>query len=88
MAAKAKVFQVSVDGVTYLVEALTVAGASAAVVDELAKKWRERAVVDLATGEQLYQAGKKGLPVINSERYKRGDDPNQIPLAGIPETMA
>jgi hypothetical protein len=85
---KAKVYQVSIDGVTYLVEALTVAGATRDVAEEIAKKLRERAVVDLATGEQLYHAGKKGLPIINGGQYVRTEDPDQLPLAGVPETMA
>jgi hypothetical protein len=85
---KAKVYQVSIDGVTYLCEAQTLAGAARDVVEEVAKGLRARAVVDLATGEQLYHAGKKGLRVINSGRYDRADDPNQMGLTGIPETMA
>lgn len=85
--AKAKIFQVSIDGVTYLVEALTMAGAARDVVEEIGKKMRDRAVVDLATGEQLYSAGKKGLLIINSDRYAKGDDPNQMPLEGVPETV-
>lgn len=84
---KAKTYQVNIDGVTYLCEALTMAGAVRDVVDEIAKKWRERAVVDLATGEQIYYAGKKGVPIINSGHYKRGEDQNQMPLDGIPETV-
>jgi hypothetical protein len=87
-AMKAKVYQVSIDGVTYLVEALTLAGATRDVVEEIGKKMRERAVVDLATGEQLYHAGKKGLPVINGAQYVNVDDPEQMGLTGIPETMA
>lgn len=83
---KAKVYQVSIDGVTYLVEAQTIAGAARDVVAELAGKLRERAVVDLATGEQLYHAGRKGLPVLNSGRYANAEDPNQLGLTGIPET--
>lgn len=84
---KAKTYQVSIDGVTYLVDALTLAGAARDVVAEISKGLLKRAVVDLATGEQLYHAGKKGLPVINSGRYASGDDPAQQTLTGIPETM-
>lgn len=47
---------------------------------------RERAVVDLATGEQLYQAGKHGTPIIGSGRFARAADPDQLGLTGIPET--
>lgn len=85
---KAKVYQVSIDGKTYLVEAQTLAGAARNVVDHVAKKMRERAVVDLATGEQLYDAGRRGLPVLNSGRYVNAEDPNQIGLTGIPETIS
>lgn len=83
---QAKVYQVCIDGVTYLVEAQTTAGAMRDVVAEIAKGLRERAVADLATGEQLYHAGTKGLPIISSGRFKSAVDPNQMGLTGIPET--
>lgn len=71
---------------TYLVQAQTRSGAVRDVVDELAKQMRESAVVDLATGEQIYLAGKNNEPIIGSDRFKNNADPNQMPLAGIPET--
>lgn len=86
MTVKAKHYQVSLDGVTHLVVAQTTAGAVRDVIDHLTGDMRKRAVVDLATGEQLYEAGIKNRTIIGSERYKREQDPNQLPLAGIPET--
>lgn len=83
---KAKVYQVHLDGVTTLVEAVTLAGAKRDVVEHLAKGMLSRATSDLATGEQLYHAGRKGLPVLNSGRYDNVEDPNQLPLSGTPET--
>lgn len=82
----AKVHQVSLDGVTYLVEAQTKAGAIRDVIEVIVGGMRKRAVCDLATGEQLYHAGKKGLEVIGSGRFKNSVDPNQMGLSGIPET--
>lgn len=86
MSIKAKHYQVSIDGLTHLVIAQTQAGAVRDVIDHLTGDMRKRAVVDLATGEQLYEAGIKNHTIIGSERYKREQDPNQLPLAGIPET--
>lgn len=83
---KAKTHQVSINGKTHLVQAMTKAGAVRDVVEELAKQMRATAVVDLATGEQIYSAGVNGDPIIGSDRFKNNADPNQIPLAGIPET--
>lgn len=83
---KAKIFQVSIDGETYLVEALTQAGAIRDAVGEVCGGLRARAVVDLATGEQLYEAGISGAPIIGSEKYKQGVDPNQLMLPCVPET--
>lgn len=82
----AKVHQVSIDGVTYLVEAQTKAGAIRDVVAVISDGLRKRAIADLATGEQLYHAGVKGIEVIGSGRFKNSIDPNQLPLDGIPET--
>lgn len=83
---KAKVHAVTINGATHLVMAQTKAGAVRDVVAHLADELRKEAFVDLATGEQLYNAGQKGEPVIGDDRFKRAVDPNQLPLAGIPET--
>lgn len=83
---KAKPHQVSIHGKTYLVEAQTKAGAIRDVVEMLADEMRKSAVCDLATGEQLYHAGRDGTPILNIGKYKRSIDPNQMGLAGIPET--
>ena len=83
---KAKTMQVHVGGKTYLVMALTKAGAVRDVVEGIAGELRDSAVVDLATGEQIYRAGVNGDGIINSEHYKQQVDPNQLGLTGIPET--
>lgn len=82
----AKVHQVSLDGVTYLVEAQTKAGAIRDVIEVIVDGMRKRAIADLATGEQLYHAGVKGLEIIGSGRFKNAIDPRQMGLTGIPET--
>lgn len=74
-AMKSKTYQVSIDGVTYLVEALTLAVAVRDVVAEIASGLAKRAVVDLATGEQLYHAGKKGLPIIGWRSIRQSERP-------------
>jgi hypothetical protein len=86
---KAKVFQVFIPAITsgtYLVEAQTKAGAIRGVIAHLDEQIRKAAAADLATGEQLYHAGKNGQDVIGSGRFKRAEDPNQMGLDGIPET--
>lgn len=86
---QAKVLQVfipAIAGGTYLVEAQTKAGAIRDVIAYLDEEIRKTAVADLATGEQLYQAGKTGQDVIGSGRFKNAADPNQLGLTGIPET--
>lgn len=83
---KAKVHCVTIDDVPTLVEAQTQAGAIRDVVNARAEEMRKRATCDLATGEQLYHAGKKGLLILNSGKYAKAVDPNQMGLTGIPET--
>ena len=83
---KAKCHAVTIDGETRLVMAQTRAGAIRDVLAVLADEMRKRAHVDLATGEQIYNAGQKGEPIIGDDKFKRTVDPNQLPLAGIPET--
>lgn len=83
---KAKVYCVNIDGVRYLVEAQTQAGAIRDVVATVSDGLRERAACDLATGEQLYHAGKTGAAIINSGKYAKAVDPAQMGLTGIPET--
>jgi predicted neutral ceramidase superfamily lipid hydrolase len=85
-AIKAKAHAVTIDGKLHLVMAQTKAGAIRDVVAELVKELVKDAHCDLATGEQLYAAGRDGTAVIGSDRFKRQVDPNQMPLAGIPET--
>lgn len=62
--------------------AITKAGATRELLEHLAGA----AHADLATGEQLYAAGKSGQPIIGEHRYKNVVDPNQLGLTGIPET--
>lgn len=83
---KAKVHAVSIDGTTHLVMAQTKAGAIRDVVDHLTDNLRKRAIADLATGEQIYNAGRDGSSIIGDGRFKNTADLNQLPLTGIPET--
>jgi hypothetical protein len=83
---KAKVHAVTINGDTRLVMAQTKAGAIRDVLEVLNEEMRKTAHVDLATGEQIYNAGQKGEAVIGDDRFKRTVDPNQMPLQGIPET--
>lgn len=57
---KPKIHAVVVDGIPYLVSALTKQGALSAVIEHLADQMRENATVDIATGEQIYAAGVNG----------------------------
>lgn len=85
-AVKAKAHAVTINGKTHLVMAQTKAGAIRDVLKVLTDELAKDAHVDLATGEQLYEAGVKGQEVIGSDRFKRAVDPNQLGLTGIPET--
>ncbi len=82
MALKAKTYAVQFGDKTYLVQAITKAGAARDLLEHLA----DSAHADLATGEQLYAAGQRGEPIIGEDKYKRATDPNQMNLTGIPET--
>lgn len=85
---KSKTHAVTIGGKTYLVQAITKAGAIRDVIDRICDELREQAVVDLATGEQIYLAGKSGQEIIGHDRFKNAVDPNQMGLSGIPETAA
>lgn len=82
MSLKAKTYAVQFGGNTYLVQAITKAGAARDLLEHL----RDTAEADLATGEQIYRAGIEGRPIIGAEKYARSVDLRQMPLAGIPET--
>ena len=82
MALKAKTYAVEFGGSSYLVMAITKAGACRDLLEHLAGK----ASADLATGEQLYEAGQAGVQILGQEKYKRQVDPNQLPLTGVPES--
>lgn len=82
MALKAKTYAVEFGGKTYLVQAITKAGAARDLLEHLAGS----AHADLATGEQLYAAGQRGEAIIGADKYARVVDPNQLNLTGIPET--
>ena len=89
MAIKAKVHAVTFgDGNRVLVSALTVTGALKAACDEKVKELRDGATVDLATGEQLYEAGMSGEAIIGHDRYANAVDPRQMVLDELPETAA
>lgn len=83
---KAKTHAVTINGLTRLVMAQTKAGAVRDVVEELAEDMRASAHVELATGEQLYVAGRDGETILNHDKFSRVVDPNQLPLTGVPES--
>lgn len=85
---KAKTHAVSFEGrEPVLVMAQTRAGAVRDAIEHINRELRETAHVDLATGEQIYQAGVNGEIIIGSDRYKRQVDPNQMDLTGVPLTV-
>jgi hypothetical protein len=77
-APKAKVYRINIAGVVYLVYALTQAGALRNLFKHLADD--DRLDCRLATGEELFAAGKAGTELIAEGDYKRVDDPNQSNL--------
>lgn len=84
---KAKTHAVTIEGFgTRLVMAQTCKGAIRGRIAEIIDDLRDKARVDIATGEQIYQAGADGDGILGHDRFKKIVDPNQLPLAGIPET--
>lgn len=81
---KAKTHAVTIGGKLYLVMAQTRTGAIRDAIEHINRELRKDAHVDLATGEQIYQAGVNGDDIIGSDRYKRQVDPNQMDLTGVP----
>lgn len=75
---KAKVYRITIAGVVYLVYGLTQAGAMKNLFDSLYET--DNLDARLATGEELFAAGKAGTSLIAEDKYKRVDDPNQHPL--------
>lgn len=78
---KAKVHAIELNGETHLVMARTKAGARR----DLSEFLFDDAAIEVATGEQIYQAGRDGREIIGLDRYQVQEDPNQIPLTGVPE---
>lgn len=76
---KAKIHAVELCGKTFLVNAITKQGA----VRDLLEHLKDSVEVKVATGEQLFAAGRDGGSIIGEDRYKRAEDPNQIPLDGL-----
>lgn len=84
---KAKTHAVTIEGHgTRLVMAQTRLGAVRDRIEEIVAEIRETAHADLATGEQIYEAGMNGVGILGHDRYANTVDPNQLPLAGLPET--
>jgi hypothetical protein len=85
MTAKAKVHSVTLpSGERHLVMAHTKAGALRGLRDHVLGE----AVVDLATGEEIFDAGVEGRSIIDRDKFRVATDPNQIPLEGVPETAS
>jgi hypothetical protein len=77
-APKAKVYRINIAGTTHLVYALTTQGAIKNLLDHL--DGDGTLDVRLATGEELFAAGKAGTDLIAEANYKRVADPNQSNL--------
>jgi hypothetical protein len=77
-APKAKVYRINIAGTTHLVYALTTQGAIKNLLDHL--DGDGTLDVRLATGEELFAAGKAGLTLVAEENYKRVTDPAQSNL--------
>jgi hypothetical protein len=69
-APKAKVYSVTILGKSFLVYAQNQPGAVRNVLDHLDSEIS----VGLATGEQLYRAGKSGAKFISGDKYGIKDD--------------
>lgn len=82
---KDKIHAVTIDGTTYLAKGKTMKGAVASVIDHLTGGMRQRAAVELATGEQLYNAGRDGASVIGDDSLSGSAEGQQIPLIGAAE---
>lgn len=80
-APKAKAYSVSVLGTSYLVFALTKQGAINNLIDHL--RDGDAIYSEVATGEQLYNAGREGISIIAEEKYRRVVDKDQLPLEGL-----
>lgn len=81
---KAKVHTVTLpNGDRHLVMARTKAGAKRGLRDFILGECE----VDLATGEEIFDAGVAGLEIIDRDKYRSTADPNQIPLQGVPESV-
>lgn len=80
MKIKAKVHAVDFGGTIYPVMALTKQGAARDLLEHISGEINS----DLATGEQLYDWGKRGIAIINEDKYKVAVDPNQqeLPITG------
>lgn len=79
---KAKVHAIELHGETHLIMARTKAGARRDLIEHIVGDVDQ---VAIATGEQIYQAGREGREIIGIDRYTSQEDPNQIPLDGVPE---
>lgn len=77
---KAKVYAVTILGRSLLVYGLTRASAINNAIESLDTEIDAR----IATGEEMYAAGKAGAEFIGESKYKRVSDPSQSDLP-IPE---
>lgn len=83
MAAKAKVYNVHAFGESYLVMAMTKQGAARDLIEHLQDEGVLHTAV--ASGLDVYNAARDGVDIIGIDRYQRAEDPDQMPLDGVPE---
>lgn len=76
---KAKIHSVRVGGSTVFVWAQTKQGAIRDALEHL----KIDADATIATGEQLYDAGQRGIAIHGADKYARMADPNQQELPGV-----
>lgn len=76
---KAKVHTVTLFGRNFLVMARSKAGAMRDLYDHL----RDDIHADVATGQDIYNAGRDGTAIIGIEKYARQIDPNQLEIGDL-----
>lgn len=76
---KAKVHHVQLFDRSFLIMARSKAGAKRDLFDAL----KDDAHADVATGQQIYEAGRDGQQIINLDKFANVVDPNQMDLDGL-----
>lgn len=78
-ATKAKVHRVELFDREFLIFARTKAGA----VHDLFDLLKDDVHVDVASGQQIYEAGRDGAEILNADKFANVVDPAQMELSGV-----